>query len=50
MKEKKIEAFYKQSLREIEKGLGNGITNSREVTEMGECLFDGKYKGTYCMR
>ena len=49
MKEKTIEIFYKESLREIERGLGNGITNSREVTEMGECLFDAKYKGTYAV-
>ena len=49
MKEKTIEIFYKESLREIERGLGSGITNSREVTEMGECLFDAKYKGTYAV-
>ena len=49
MKEKQIEKFYKYSLREIEKGLGTGITNSKQLTELGKCLFDGKYKGTFAV-
>ena len=48
--EKKIEIFYKNSLREIEKGLGNGITNSKELTEMGKCLLNDKYKARPVVR
>ena len=49
MREKQIETFYKYSLREIERILGAGITNSKQLTELGKCLLDNKYKGTYAV-
>ena len=49
MNEKRVEAYYRQVLREIEQVLGNDITNSRELTELGKCLLNNKYKGTYAV-
>jgi hypothetical protein len=45
--EKTANARYKRYLSGIKQTLGNGTTNSDELTKLGKRLFGKKYKGTF---
>ena len=48
MKEKEIEKVYKKTVKQIEKILkNNGITNSKQLTDVGRELFGKLYRGTF---
>ena len=48
MKEKEVEKVYKKTVKKIEKILGtDGITNSKQLTNVGRELFGKLYRGTF---
>ena len=50
MKEKEVETVYKKTVKKIEKILKtNGITNSKQLTDVGRELFGKLYRGTFAV-